>query len=79
MWLYHFGRGIVDSPSDFGRMGQLPTHPELLEWLAIDLRDGSQSLKRLHRMIVTSAAYRQAATSDPRASKSTPATRGSGG
>ncbi|HXY36383.1 MAG TPA: PSD1 and planctomycete cytochrome C domain-containing protein [Planctomycetaceae bacterium] len=63
VWLYHFGRGIVDSPSDFGRMGQLPTHPELLDWLAVDLRDGSQSLKRLHRMIVTSAAYRQASTS----------------
>ncbi len=67
VWLYHFGRGIVDSPSDFGRMGQLPTHPELLDWLAMDLRDGSQSLKRLHRMIVTSAAYRQVSTSDPRA------------
>jgi hypothetical protein len=69
VWLYHFGRGIVDSPSDFGRMGQLPTHPELLDWLAIDLRDGSQSLKRLHRLIVTSAAYRQASTSDPRAAQ----------
>jgi hypothetical protein len=66
-WLYHFGRGIVDSPSDFGRMGQLPTHPELLDWLAADVRDGSQSLKRLHRLIVTSAAYRQASTSNSRA------------
>jgi Protein of unknown function (DUF1553)/Protein of unknown function (DUF1549)/Planctomycete cytochrome C len=69
VWLYHFGRGIVDSPSDFGRMGQLPTHPELLDWLAADFLDGPQSLKRLHRMIVTSAAYRQASTSDARAAQ----------
>jgi mono/diheme cytochrome c family protein len=69
VWLYHFGRGIVDSPSDFGRMCQLPTHPELLDWLAIDTRDGLRSLKRLHRMIVTSAAYRQVSTSDSRAEK----------
>jgi hypothetical protein len=68
VWLYHFGRGIVDSPSDFGRMGQLPTHPELLDWLAAEFLehplDGRQSLKRLQRMIVTSAAYRQVSTSN---------------
>jgi hypothetical protein len=69
VWLYHFGRGIVDSPTDFGRMGQLPTHPELLDWLAVDFRDGSQSLKRLHRLIVTSAVYRQASVSDVRAAQ----------
>jgi hypothetical protein len=59
VWQYHFGRGIVDTPNDFGRMGTSPTHPELLDWLAADLRDGGQSLKRLHRRIVTSHAYRQ--------------------
>jgi hypothetical protein len=59
VWLYHFGRGIVDTPSDFGQMGDLPTHPELLDWLAVEFRDGGQSLKRLHRLIVTSATYRQ--------------------
>ena len=59
VWLYHFGRGIVDTPDDFGRMGQLPTHPELLDWLAADFRDHGQSLKRLHRQLVTSAVYRQ--------------------
>jgi Protein of unknown function (DUF1549)/Protein of unknown function (DUF1553)/Planctomycete cytochrome C len=68
VWLYHFGRGIVDSPSDFGRMGQLPSHPELLDWLAAELRDhaldGGRSLKALHRMIVTSAVYRQVSTSN---------------
>ncbi len=60
VWLYHFGRGIVDSPNDFGRMGSLPTHPELLDWLAIEFRDGRQSLKEVHRLIVNSATYRQA-------------------
>ena len=79
VWLYHFGRGIVDSPTDFGRMGQLPSHPELLDWLAIELRDGSQSLKRLHRTIVTSAVYRQVSATDARARRSTRATRGCGG
>ena len=59
VWQHHFGRGIVDSPNDFGRMGQLPSHPELLDWLAIEFRDGGRSLKQLHRLIVTSATYRQ--------------------
>src|SRR5208283_763817 len=59
VWQYHFGRGIVATPNDFGRMGQLPTHPELLDWLAVEFRDGGQSLKALHRLIVTSATYRQ--------------------
>ncbi|MAT15388.1 MAG: hypothetical protein CMJ46_08975 [Planctomyces sp.] len=59
IWLFHFGRGIVDSPNDFGRMGQLPTHPELLDWLAIQFRDNGQSIKSLHRLMLTSAAYRQ--------------------
>lgn len=64
IWLYHFGRGIVDSPNDFGRMGQLPSHPELLDWLAVEFRDGGQSLKQLHRLIVTSATYRQTSNGD---------------
>ncbi|MDZ4402008.1 PSD1 and planctomycete cytochrome C domain-containing protein [Prosthecobacter sp.] len=59
VWHYHFGRGICDTPSDFGRMGGLPSHPELLDWLACQLRDSGGSLKHLHRLIVTSAAYRQ--------------------
>ena len=59
IWLHHFGRGIVDSPNDFGRGGQLPSHPELLDWLAVEFRDGGQSFKRLHRMICLSSAYRQ--------------------
>jgi len=69
VWLYHFGRGIVDSPNDFGRMGQLPTHPELLDWLAVEFRDGGQSIKDLHRLIVNSATYKQSSRSNPQAAE----------
>ncbi len=62
IWQYHFGRGLVDTPSDFGRMGTAPTHPELLDWLATRLRDRGESLKDLHRLIVTSATYRQSSS-----------------
>ncbi|MEX0611958.1 MAG: DUF1549 and DUF1553 domain-containing protein [Pirellulales bacterium] len=65
VWQYHFGRGIADSPNDFGRMGALPTHPELLDWLAADFRDGSQSIKALHRLICTSAVYQQSSVGNP--------------
>jgi mono/diheme cytochrome c family protein len=67
VWQYHFGRGIVATANDFGRMGQLPSHPELLDWLAASFRDGGQSLKELHRLIVTSATYRQASAGNPAA------------
>jgi len=69
IWHYHFGRGIVDTPSDFGRNGSLPTHPELLDWLATEFRDGGGSFKKLHRLIVLSAAYRQSSADDPAAAK----------
>jgi hypothetical protein len=59
VWHYHFGRGLCDTPNDFGRMGGTPSHPELLDWLACELRESGGSLKHLHRLIVTSAAYRQ--------------------
>jgi mono/diheme cytochrome c family protein len=59
-WLYHFGQGLVSTPNDFGRMGGKPSHPELLDWLAVEFRDGGQSIKQLHRLIVNSSTYRQA-------------------
>jgi hypothetical protein len=65
IWQYHFGRAIVDSPNDFGRMGAQPTHPELLDWLAAEFRDGPQSIKSLHRLICTSAVYRQSSAGNP--------------
>jgi mono/diheme cytochrome c family protein len=69
VWHFHFGAGIVDSPNDFGRMGSKPTHPELLDWLAAEFRDGGQSLKDLHRLIVTSSVYRQSSAFDESKSK----------
>jgi hypothetical protein len=60
LWQYHFGRGLAEAPSDFGRLGQPPTHPELLDWLATELLENDWSMKRLHRQMVTSATYRQA-------------------
>lgn len=65
VWLHHFGEGLVATPNDFGRMGQRPTHPELLDWLACEFRDGGQSLKQLHRLIVTSQTYRQSCQDRP--------------
>jgi hypothetical protein len=60
VWHYHFGRGICDTPNDLGRMGGVPSHPELLDWLAVTFRDDmGGSLKKLHRLMVTSAVYRQ--------------------
>ncbi len=65
IWQHHFGRGIVDTPNDFGRMGSLPTHPELLDWLAYQLRRQGGSMKHLHKLIVTSEAYRRASDNLP--------------
>ncbi|HET6573783.1 MAG TPA: DUF1549 and DUF1553 domain-containing protein [Fimbriiglobus sp.] len=62
IWLRHFGRGIVPSPADFGRNGQRPTHPALLDWLAAEFVARGWSMKQMHRLIVTSATYRQAST-----------------
>jgi hypothetical protein len=59
VWHYHFGRGIVPSPNDFGFNGGRPSHPELLEWLACWFRENGYSLKELHRLILTSATWQQ--------------------
>src|SRR5262249_28078247 len=59
IWQHHFGRGIVETPDNFGRMGASPTHPELLDWLAVDFMEHGWSAKRLHKVIMTSTVYRQ--------------------
>ncbi len=64
VWHYHFGRGLIETPNDFGRMGALPSHPELLDWLAFWFVENGESLKKLHRLIVTSAAYRQSSVEE---------------
>ncbi len=61
IWQQHFGRGLVETASDFGHLGQRPTHPELLDWLARQFVEGGWRFKPLHRLIVTSATYRQSA------------------
>jgi mono/diheme cytochrome c family protein len=61
VWQFHFGRGLVGTASDFGDLGDRPTHPELLDWLARKFVADGWSLKRLHRLIVTSATYQQSA------------------
>jgi hypothetical protein len=66
VWHYHFGRGLVDTPGDFGRMGAKPTHPDLLDWLGADFLEHGGSLKYLHQLIVTSAVYRQSSRHEPR-------------
>jgi cytochrome c553 len=60
VWAHHFGYGLVRTPSDFGRRGELPTHPELLDDLAVKFVDGGWSVKKLHRLIMLSATYQQA-------------------
>jgi hypothetical protein len=57
LWQHHFGEGIVRTPSNFGKMGIPPTHPELLDWLALELVDSGWSLKHMHRLMLTSRAY----------------------
>ena len=59
-WMHHFGFGLVRTPSDFGFRGDLPTHPQLLDYLAVKFVEDGWSLKKLHRLIMTSATYRQA-------------------
>ncbi len=64
VWQHHFGVGIVATPNDFGAMGEPPTHPELLDWLAVEFVESGWSLKTLHKLIVTSATYQQSSRVD---------------
>ena len=59
IWQHHFGKGIVGTPSNFGRMGDLPTHPELLDWLATEFIRQGYSIKAMHRLILASRTYQQ--------------------
>jgi hypothetical protein len=63
IWHYHFGRGIVGTPSDFGMKGDRPTHPELLDWLASEFVNNGWSIKYMHRLIMTSETYKQGSSS----------------
>jgi len=65
IWLNHFGKGLAENPADFGFLGGRPSHPELLDWLASDLVSGNWTLKRLHRQLMTSTAYRQSSKRTP--------------
>ncbi|HWN94298.1 MAG TPA: DUF1553 domain-containing protein [Methylomirabilota bacterium] len=67
VWHFHFGQGLVATPNDFGVSGALPTHPELLDWLAVKFIESGWSVKALHRLILNSATYRQASASNAKA------------
>ena len=60
IWHHHFGRGIVATLDNFGKMGETPTNPELLDWLAVEFMDRGWSVKQMHRLIMTSEAYQMA-------------------
>jgi hypothetical protein len=64
IWQHHFGRGLVATPSDFGHLGDTPSHPELLDWLARYFVEHNWSIKEMHRLIISSATYRQASSAD---------------
>ncbi len=64
IWMHHFGRGIVTTAGNFGRMGTLPSHPELLDWLALEFARSGWSVKAMHRLIMNSDAYRMASAHD---------------
>ena len=72
LWQYHFGRGIVATASDFGVRGEPPSHPALLDWLASELLAREWRLKPMHRLLVTSATYRQSSRPDPKLAEDDP-------
>jgi hypothetical protein len=72
LWQMHFGRGLVETAADFGAQGTPPSHPELLDWLAVTFRESGWDMKAMHKRIVMSATYRQASTLSPEALRSDP-------
>jgi hypothetical protein len=66
LWQYHFGRGIVPTSNDFGGLGEPPSHPDLLDWLAAEFMEGGWSIKRIHRLIVLSSTYRMSSQGSTR-------------
>jgi hypothetical protein len=73
LWHHHFGRGLVPTPNDFGKTGLAPSHPEVLDWLAAELVAGGWRLKRIHKLIMTSHAYRQSSRArDEKAGRADP-------
>lgn len=75
VWMHHFGRGLVASAGDFGALGEKPSHPELLDWLAMDFVEKGWSLKALHRQILMTQAYRQSSRRDARSDELDPDNR----
>ena len=72
IWQYHFGKGLVSTPSDFGVRGASPSHPELLDWLATEFVANGWSMKKLHRQILLSSVYRQSTAPSSEAQKRDP-------
>jgi hypothetical protein len=75
LWQHHFGQGIVRTPSNFGRLGERPTHPAMLDWLASELTRQQGSLKQMHRLILLSATYRQGSGASARGMQTDPDNR----
>jgi hypothetical protein len=75
VWQWHFGKGLVVTPSNFGLRGEAPTHPELLDWLTAEFVRGGWSIKRLHRLIVLSKTYRLSSVDDPASTAKDPGNR----
>jgi hypothetical protein len=72
LWKHHFAEGLVRSPDDFGKLGQTPSHPELLDWLASELVQRKWSVKAMHRLMVNSQAYKQSSRATPQAAERDP-------
>src|SRR5262249_41737707 len=75
IWQGHFGAGIVRTPNDFGRQGEAPTHPELLDWLAVEFAEHGWSIKQMHKLIMLSSAYRSASVASEESLQKDPENR----